>query len=165
MVLSIVLRSTIRVLIQDPIPVDHRSTYRGVSTKWPMDLCQSIHNSYFHAMRAQNYICIFSHYSSTTAASIQNRLKILLHVPGGQRACTISRISICCGPNHRQKKHPISGVLSFALTLRSGGLGRSLLQIDSNAHYRRVQSQGRDWPKHRFVITQQHTTNLKLSHS
>ena len=41
-------------------PVDHRSTDRAVSTKWPVDLCQSIHNSYFHAMRAQNHMCIFS---------------------------------------------------------------------------------------------------------
>ena len=33
-------------------------------------------------------------------------------------------ISICCGQNHRQKKHRVHGVLSFALTPRSGGLGR-----------------------------------------
>ena len=55
-------------------PVDHRSTDRAVcqslSTKWPMDLCQSIHNSYFHAMRAQNYMCIFGHYSSEYRSKI-----------------------------------------------------------------------------------------------
>ena len=32
-------------------------------------------------------------------------------------------ISICCGQNHSQKKHPHGGVLIFALTPRSGGLG------------------------------------------
>ena len=32
-------------------------------------------------------------------------------------------IAICCGQDHRQKKHPYTGVLSFALTARSGGLG------------------------------------------
>ena len=55
-----------------------------------MDLCQSmvLHNSYFHAMRAQNYICIFSHLF--IRISIQNRLKILLH--GGKRACMISEL-------------------------------------------------------------------------
>ena len=31
-------------------------------------------------------------------------------------------ISICCGQNHSQKKHPHGGVLIFALTPRSGGL-------------------------------------------
>ena len=32
-------------------------------------------------------------------------------------------IAICCGQNHLQKKHRHGGVLSFALTARSGGLG------------------------------------------
>ena len=32
-------------------------------------------------------------------------------------------ISIFCGQDHREKKHPHAGVLSFALTPRSGGLG------------------------------------------
>ena len=99
-------------------PVDHRSTDCGVSAKWPMDLCQSIHNSYFHAMRAQNYICIFSHYSSNIdPKSTEN--------PATWRAARMHDfgISICCGQNHSQKKHRIYGVLSFALTPRSGGLG------------------------------------------
>ena len=84
------------------LPVDHQSTYRGVSTKWPMDLCQSIHNSYFHAMRAQNYICIFSHYSSNIdPKSTEN--------PATWRAARMHDfgISICCGQDHRQKKHRI----------------------------------------------------------
>ena len=102
------------------LPVDHQSTYRGVSTKWPMDLCQSIHNSYFHAMRAQNYICIFSHYSSNIdPKSTENPAtwqEARMHDFG---------ISGCCLQNHRQKKHPHAGVLSFALTARSGGLGYS----------------------------------------
>ena len=42
----------------------------SVSTKWHMDLCQSLHNSYFHAMRAQNQMCIFSHYSSEYRSKI-----------------------------------------------------------------------------------------------
>ena len=50
--------------------VDHRSTDRAVSAYWPMDLGQSIHNSYFHAMRAQNHMCIFSHYSSEYRSKI-----------------------------------------------------------------------------------------------
>ena len=33
--------------------------------------------------------------------------------------------AISCGQNHRQKIYRISGVLSFALTARSGGLGYS----------------------------------------
>ena len=32
-------------------------------------------------------------------------------------------LPICCCQNHIQKKHPVRGVLSFALTPRSGGLG------------------------------------------
>ena len=32
-------------------------------------------------------------------------------------------IFIFCGQDHREKKHPHAGVLSFALTPRSGGLG------------------------------------------
>ena len=99
-------------------PVDHRSTDCGVRAYWLMNLCQSIHNSYFHAMRAQNYICIFSHYSSNIdPKSTEN--------PATWRAARMHDfgISIFRGQNHRQKKHPCSGVLSFALTARSGGLG------------------------------------------
>ena len=80
-----------------------------------MDLCQSIHNSYFHAMRAQNYICIFSHYSSNIdPKSTEN--------PATWREAHIHDFgsAICCGQNHRQKNTP-RGVLSFALTSWSGG--------------------------------------------
>ena len=54
----------------DCTPVDHRSTDRDVSAYWPIDLGQLIHNSYFHAMRAQNHLCIFSHYSSEYRSKI-----------------------------------------------------------------------------------------------
>ena len=95
-----------------------RSTDRAVSAYWPMDLGQSIHNSYFHAMRAQ-ITCVFSViiHQNIDPKSTEN-----------PATCRTARmhdfgISICCGQNHRQKKHRIYGVLSFALTPRSGGLG------------------------------------------
>ena len=37
-------------------------------------------------------------------------------------------LPICCCQNHIQKKHPVRGVLSFALTPRSGGLGYSYMR-------------------------------------
>ena len=91
------------------IPVDHRSTDCGVSAYWPMDLGQSIHNSYFHAMRAQ-ITCVFSViiHQNIDPKSTEN-----------PATCRTARmhdfgISICCGQNRRH-----------ALTPRSGGLGFS----------------------------------------
>ena len=71
---------------------------------WPVDLGQSIHNSYFHAMRAQNHMCIFSHYSSEYRSKIDWKscywiflrfVKCALPAwifsrSGGKRACMIS---------------------------------------------------------------------------
>ena len=59
-------RPTLAIILHRYIlhPVDHRSTDCGVRAYWLMNLCQSMHNSYFHAMRAQNHMCIFGHYSS-----------------------------------------------------------------------------------------------------
>ena len=102
-------------------PVDHRSTYRGVSTKWPMGLCQSIHNSYFHAMRAQNYMCIFGHYSSEYRSKIDWKS---WYLAGSAHAWF--RNFYLLRSESQVEKTPAAGVLSFALTPRSGGLGIDL---------------------------------------
>ena len=82
-----------------------------------MDLGQSIHNSYFHAMRAQNHICVFSViiHQNIDPKSTEN--------PATWRTARMHDfgISICCGQDHSQKKNWYTGVLSFALTARSGG--------------------------------------------
>ena len=71
-------------------------TDRDVSAYWPMNLGQSIHNSYFHAMRAQ-ITCVFSViiHQNIDPKSTEN-----------PATCRTARmhdfgISICCGQNLR----------------------------------------------------------------